>query len=255
MEKTGVAIVGFGNIGQYAARALQETENMELKGVVEISGRLEYGRQILPDVTFAEDISTIDAVDIAILCLPSLMVPDIAANILKLGIHTVDCFDMHGDDLVALKASLHALSVENGVVSVSAAGWDPGTDSVSRALLEVAAPKGITYTDFAEIARNIKKDKYFAHDETHVIASDDIDKLADNGHSVILERKGAASQASNQRFTFKATVTNPAVTAQIMVNSAIAAMRQKPGNYLLIEIPPVDLLEGDDRAALIKKIV
>ncbi len=302
MKNTGVAIVGFGNIGQYAVKALQETENMELKGVVEISDRLEYGRQILPDVLFAEDISKIDDVDIAILCLPSLMVPDVASNILKQGINTVDCFDMHGDDLVALKARLHALSVKNEVVSISAAGWDPGTDSVIRALLEVAAPKGITYTnfgpgmsmghtvaakavpgvkkalsitvpegfgfhkrvvyieaekdtDFEEIVRNIKQDKYFAHDDTHVIASNDIDKLADNGHSVVLERKGAASQASNQRFVFKATVTNPAVTAQIMVNSARAAMKQKPGNYLLIEIPPVDLLEGDNREALIKKLV
>ena len=302
MKNTGVAIVGFGNIGQYAVKALQETENMELKGVVEISDRLEYGRKILPDVLFAEDISKIDDVDIAILCLPSLMVPDVASNILNQGINTDDYFDMHGDDLVDLKAKLQVLSVKNEAVSISAAGWDPGTDSVIRALLEVAAPKGITYTnfgpgmsmghtvaakavpgvkkalsitvpegfgfhkrvvyieaepnmDFEEITRNIKKDKYFAHDETHVIASNDIDKLSDNGHSVVLERKGAASQASNQRFVFKATVTNPAVTAQIMVNSARAAMKQKPGNYLLIEIPPVDLLEGDNREALIKKLV
>ena len=118
MEKTGVAIVGFGNIGQYAAKALQEAENMELRGVVEISDRLEYGRRILPDVTFAEDISKIDDVEIAILCLPSLMVPAVASNILKQGINTVDCFDMHGDDLVALKTKLHALSVENEVVSI-----------------------------------------------------------------------------------------------------------------------------------------
>ena len=29
-----------------------------------------------------------------------------------------------------------------------AAGWDPGSDSVVRALLEAMAPKGITYTNF-----------------------------------------------------------------------------------------------------------
>lgn len=28
------------------------------------------------------------------------------------------------------------------------AGWDPGTDSVIRALLEACAPKGLTYTNF-----------------------------------------------------------------------------------------------------------
>jgi hypothetical protein len=32
-------------------------------------------------------------------------------------------------------------------------------------------------------------------------------------------------------------------------------MKQKPGNYLLIEVAPIDFLAGDDRGALIKKFV
>lgn len=302
MKKFGVAIVGFGNIGQYAAKALQVATDMELKGVVEMDERLEEGRKLLPEVPFENDIRKLDRVDIAVLCLPSLMVPEMASKILEYGISTVDCYDIHGSELVELKYRLHECSTANNAVSISAAGWDPGTDSVIRAMLEVVAPQGITYTnfgpgmsmghtvaakavpgvkkalsitvpsgfgfhkrcvyieqesgyDFKEIVKSIKSNKYFAHDETHVIPTNDIDSLTDNGHSVVLERKGSASQTSNQRFTFQATVTNPAVTAQIMVCSARAAMKQKPGNYLMIEIAPIDLLEGDDREVLIKRIV
>ena len=37
---------------------------------------------------------------------------------------------------------------KKGTVSVIAAGWDPGSDSVVRALLLAIAPQGITYTNF-----------------------------------------------------------------------------------------------------------
>lgn len=302
MKTIGVAVIGFGNIGQSAVKALEVAKDMQLVGIVEMAERLEECRKMLPGVPFEDDISKLDNVDIAVLCLPSLMVPDSAVKILKAGISTVDCYDIHGAELLELKKNLHGISTDNRVVSISSAGWDPGTDSVIRAILEVIAPQGVTYTnfgpgmsmghtvaakavpgvkkalsitvpsgfgfhkrcvyveqepgyDFKEIVRNIKGDKYFAHDETYVIPTNDIESLADNGHSVLLERKGSASQASNQRFTFQAMVTNPAVTAQIMINSARAAMRQKPGNYLLIEIPPIDLLEYSDKDALIKRIV
>ncbi len=37
---------------------------------------------------------------------------------------------------------------ENGTVAIISAGWDPGSDSVVRTLLQAAAPKGVTYTNF-----------------------------------------------------------------------------------------------------------
>ena len=41
-----------------------------------------------------------------------------------------------------------AICKENGRVSVIAAGWDPGSDSVVRTLMESLAPKGLSYTNF-----------------------------------------------------------------------------------------------------------
>jgi diaminopimelate dehydrogenase len=39
---------------------------------------------------------------------------------------------------------------DNNSASLIACGWDPGSDSVVRALLLACAPKGITYTNFGE---------------------------------------------------------------------------------------------------------
>ena len=49
-------------------------------------------------------------------------------------------------------------------------------------------------------------------------------------------------------------INNPALTAQIMVSAARAALRQTPGCYTLIELPPIDLLPGE-RAEHIARLV
>ena len=47
-----------------------------------------------------------------------------------------------------LRRSLDAVAKAHNTVAVISAGWDPGSDSVVRALLEAMVPKGITYTNF-----------------------------------------------------------------------------------------------------------
>ncbi|MDR2933609.1 MAG: diaminopimelate dehydrogenase, partial [Oscillospiraceae bacterium] len=47
-----------------------------------------------------------------------------------------------------LRKTLDAAAKAAGKVAVLSAGWDPGSDSVVRALMEACAPKGVTYTNF-----------------------------------------------------------------------------------------------------------
>jgi diaminopimelate dehydrogenase len=68
--------------------------------------------------------------------------------LLRSGISVVDTFDIHGDPLLRHKQSLAASAAQGQATAVIAAGWDPGADSVIRALLEIIAPTGITYTNF-----------------------------------------------------------------------------------------------------------
>ena len=83
----------------------------------------------------------------AILCTPSRLVEKSAEAALKLGISTVDSYDIHSG-IADTRARLDVIARQNNAAALISAGWDPGSDSVVRALLEVCAPQGITCTNF-----------------------------------------------------------------------------------------------------------
>ena len=141
MEKVKVAIVGYGNIGRCALEALEAASDMECVGIVR--------RQVSPigDYKVVSDIRELGKVDVAILATPTRKVEEFAKDVLSLGINTVDSFDIH-TQIPDLRRSLDAVAKANNAVSVISAGWDPGSDSVVRTLMESLAPKGITYTNF-----------------------------------------------------------------------------------------------------------
>ena len=146
MNKIRVAVVGYGNIGKSAVEALEAAQDMEIAGIVRRSGREGCPREI-EGYTIVKDIKELENVDVAILATPTRSVEEYALECLKLGINTVDSFDIHGL-IVDLRRTLDKVAKENGAVSVVAAGWDPGSDSVVRTLMESLAPKGLTYTNF-----------------------------------------------------------------------------------------------------------
>ncbi|SHG72501.1 diaminopimelate dehydrogenase [Thermosyntropha lipolytica DSM 11003] len=99
--------------------------------------------------------------------------------------------------------------------------------------------------DFAQVEKAVKTDPYFVKDETHVIQVEDVDALIDMGHGVLMERKGVSGGTHNQLLSFSMRINNPALTAQIMVASARASVKQKPGAYTMIQIPIIDYMYGD----------
>jgi diaminopimelate dehydrogenase len=86
-------------------------------------------------------------VQVAILATPTRKVEEYAKQCLALGINTVDSFDIH-TQIVDLRRSLDAVAKANNAVSIISAGWDPGSDSIVRTLMESLAPKGVSYTNF-----------------------------------------------------------------------------------------------------------
>lgn len=125
-----VAILGYGNIGKYAEEAVMSAPDMALAGIYH----------------HRDDLEAITA-DVVLLCTPTRAVEQFASFFAQRGICTVDSFDIH-NQIYALRSSLMPLCVANKCVSVISAGWDPGSDSMVRALLLALAPKGITYTNF-----------------------------------------------------------------------------------------------------------
>ena len=145
MNKIKAAVVGYGNIGRFVVEALEAAPDFEVAGVVRRSVSEKPAElAAYPVVT---DITELGKVDVAILCTPTREVEKNAVKYLAMGINTVDSFDIHSK-IVELRSSLDKVARENGTVAVISAGWDPGSDSVVRALLQAAAPKGLTYTNF-----------------------------------------------------------------------------------------------------------
>ena len=146
MEKIRAAVVGYGNIGRYVVETLRVSPDFEIAGVIRRNGS-ENCPSELHDLKVVKDVKELGKVDVAILCTPTRKVEEHAIPLLEMGINTVDSFDIH-TNIVELRRSLDAVAKKHGAVSVISAGWDPGSDSVVRALLEAIAPKGITYTNF-----------------------------------------------------------------------------------------------------------
>ena len=282
-----VAILGYGNIGRAAEEAILAAPDMELAGIYHHYDSLD-------------DMQA----DVALVCTPTREVEVYAKRLIEKGICTVDSFDIH-TQIYSLRQTLAPIDRANNAVSIISAGWDPGSDSVVRALLLAMAPKGITYTNFGpgrsmghtvaakaiegvkdalsmtiplgtgvhrrmvyveleeganptEVEQRLLNDDYFVHDETHMIVVDSVDALNNVAHGVNMVREGVSGETHNQRFSYNMTINNPALTGQIMVSSARAAVRlQREGRYgayTMIEVPPIYLLPGDEEA-LIRSLV
>ena len=145
MKKIRAAVVGYGNIGKYVVEALESAADFEIAGIVRRASSLSaHGDDKYLVVSSLEELKD---VDVAILCTPSRLVEKSAVTALKLGIATVDSFDIHSG-IADMRSRLDVIAKENNTAALISAGWDPGSDSVVRALLEVCAPQGITYTNF-----------------------------------------------------------------------------------------------------------
>lgn len=304
------AVIGLGNIGRYAVEALEAAPDFTCVGVVRRKESLGTAPYDLRGVAEYASLADLEAVsgkpDVLLLCAPSRKIPDVAGDLLGKGYNTVDSFDIH-DRIVETIGVLEAQAAKGGAVAVTAAGWDPGTDSAMRALFEAMVPVGTTFTNFGrgrsmghsvaaralpgvadatsitiplgggrhsrlvyvvleegaafeDVHAAIKADPYFAHDplEVRQVTQDDLPRVADASHGVLMERLGASGLTANQHLTFDMRIDNPALTAQVLVSSARAAVRLaqagRPGAYTLIDVPPVLLLPGE-RMANIGRLV
>ncbi|MDD6670148.1 MAG: diaminopimelate dehydrogenase [Bacteroidales bacterium] len=144
MNMIKAAIVGYGNIGHYVLDALKQADDFEIAGIVR-RNVAEIPEEI-SKYKVVSSLGELDA-DVAILCTPTRKVEEYALEALALGMNTVDSFDIH-TQIADLRRSLNEAAVKAGKVSIISAGWDPGSDSIVRTLLQACAPKGITYTNF-----------------------------------------------------------------------------------------------------------
>ncbi len=151
MTPIPVIVHGLGNIGANVIRSLETAPDMQCLGV--IRGEKSLGTKNR-ELRGLPEFSSLDALvqakgkpAVAIICGPSRLVPADAERYLAAGLHTADSFDIH-NEIPALAEKLAPLAVKAGRSAVIAAGWDPGTDSVLRALFLAMVQTGTTFTNF-----------------------------------------------------------------------------------------------------------
>ncbi len=146
MKKIRAAVVGYGNIGKFTIEALEASKDFEIAGIVRRNGA-ENKPAELASYDVVKDITELKDVDVAILATPTRSCQEYAEKILAMGINTVDSFDIH-TSIIDYRRALMPICKKHDAVAVISAGWDPGSDSVVRTLMQSLAPKGLSYTNF-----------------------------------------------------------------------------------------------------------
>ena len=276
-----IAIIGHGNIGHFVIRSVKNYPDMECIGWYRHD---EIGSVLLskPDCT--------------LLCTPSRQTPDLVQQLLSRGICTVDSFDIH-EKIVSVRSELMPIAVSHSAVAIIAAGWDPGSDSVVRAMMRAMLPQATLYTNFGpgrsmghsvavkaipgvkdavsitlpvgqgrhkrhvyvelepnatlqQVTEAIKGDKYFVNDETEVEVVGSIKDVDTLRHGVLIEASWSGSDDGKQEIKFSMDITNPLLTAQVMLSAARATGHLRPGVYTMIEIPPICYLPDEDEKSI-----
>ncbi len=146
-----VAVCGLGNIGRHVIDSLLSAPDMQCLGVIRRASSMGSQPFCLKGAREFDSFEALCAAagkpEVAILCGPSRNCPSDAAAYLQQGVRTVDSFDIHGEIPKVMK-ELDDVARKHGQAAIVSAGWDPGTDSVFRAMFEAMAPKGTTFTNF-----------------------------------------------------------------------------------------------------------
>lgn len=145
MRPRRLAVIGLGRLGRACAEAIVAAEHLRLAGVVRRAERLDVS---LPgafrDVPVAADIAELDAVDAALLCVPSQLVTAAVHDLIQHGLSTVECAALDGEVFRSHKERLDRLAQRHHVAAVLGAGWDPGALTLLRGLFALLVPKGHT---------------------------------------------------------------------------------------------------------------
>lgn len=147
MQKISVAIVGWGNVGRGCKRAIEESPDMVLTGIVRRSTSIKADLEELAGIRVVSDIKKLPQVDVVLLCVPSREVLEKVKEYHQMGYSTVDSYDEH-HRIINVRREMDISAKTNRCVSMLGCGWDPGTDSSVRALMKVAGFTGLTTTTF-----------------------------------------------------------------------------------------------------------
>lgn len=135
-----IGIVGYGNLGKGAEKAIERNPDTEL---VALFSRRQLSHKLYQP--FSEIEKWKEKIDVLLLCGGSAT--DLPEQTPQLATHfnVVDSFDTHAK-IPEHYARVDAVAAQSGKIALISAGWDPGLFSLARALGESILPDGQTYT-------------------------------------------------------------------------------------------------------------
>ena len=86
------------------------------------------------------------------------------------------------------------------------------------------------------VTESVRADPLFFDRETFVVPVESVAALEQEGHGVVLDRRGSAATAAHQRFLLEARFDATALTAQVMLAAARAVPNQRPGAHSLFQL-------------------
>ena len=125
MRRFRAAIVGYGRLGRACAEALKDSPELELAGIVRRG----------------DHIRDLQAVDVALVCVPCDATPAVAAELLEQRFAVVECAVLEGKALEAHHAELFRIAELRRARAMVAAGWDPGVFTLLERAFEMLIPR------------------------------------------------------------------------------------------------------------------
>lgn len=259
MDRSRVAIVGYGRLGRACAQALQGSADLELAGIVRRG----------------DHVRDLRAVNVALVCVPAGDVLDVASALLQQRIAVVECASLEGRALETHHAELMHRAQRHRARAMVGAGWDPGVLTLLRRGFEMLVPHGneemtrrpalplhhtaeaipgvraalaaerhagserqrYLYVELAPgaqldaVREAVAADGAFAGEPTQVFAVDSVAALESEGHGLLLERRGDARSGSHAALVLEARFDPMLFAARAMLDAARCLPRLGVGGH------------------------
>lgn len=146
MNKIRIGICGYGNLGKGAQKAIEKSEDMELKVIFTRRNPKEIEEESGIHSCLVDEMNDWkDKLDVVIMCGGSKSDLPIQVPMFAGKFNTVDSFDTHAD-IPSYFEKIDEKSKSGNKVSIISVGWDPGMFSLNRVYADAILPNGNTYT-------------------------------------------------------------------------------------------------------------
>lgn len=192
MDKINVAIIGYGNLGKGAEKAIEFCNDMNLIGVFSRRKNINT-KSGVRSYHIDELMKFKNKIDVCLLCGGSATDLDIQGPEIAKKFNTVDSFDTHAK-IPEYFEKINNSSKRGKTLSLISTGWDPGLFSMNRLLSESILPNGHTFTFWGKGVSQghsdaIRRIKGVKNAIQYTIPVEDVIEKIKSGEKIKLETK------------------------------------------------------------------